>query len=98
MLPKWCSAVRPGSVGRRRGRRWQGDPRSCLLSMRRCTRSVGITPLLIGCSATDRVHRDVTGAASLVRSRGEHVGAVWLRPMLPVGVCGEGVPAVALVM
>ena len=35
----------------------QGYPRSRLLLMRRCTRSVGITPLLIGCSATDRVQR-----------------------------------------
>ena len=31
--------------------------------MRRYTRSVGITPLLIGCSATERVQRDGTGAA-----------------------------------
>jgi len=30
----------------------QGYPLSRLLSMRRCTRSVGITPLLIGCIAT----------------------------------------------
>ena len=35
----------------------QGYPRSRLLSMKRCTRSVGITPLLIGCIATDRVQR-----------------------------------------
>ena len=47
---------------------------------------------------SDRVHRDVTGAASLVRSRGEHVEAVWLRPMLPVWVCGEELSAVALVV
>ena len=51
-----------------------------------------------GCIATDRVQRDVTGVAPLVRSRGEHVEAVWLRPMLPVGVCGEGVSAVVLVV
>ena len=31
--------------------------------MRRCTRSVGITPLLIGCIATDRVQCDGSGAA-----------------------------------
>lgn len=30
----------------------QGYPRSPLLSMRRCTRSVGSAPLLIGCIAT----------------------------------------------
>ena len=41
----------------------QGYPRSRLLLMRRCTRSVGITPLLIGCSATDRVYCDGSGAA-----------------------------------
>ena len=40
----------------------QGYPRSRLLSMKRCTRSVGITPLLIGCSATERVYRDGSGA------------------------------------
>ena len=34
---------------------------SCVLG--RCTRSVGNAPLLIGCSAPDRVHRPVTGAA-----------------------------------
>ena len=34
---------------------------SCVLG--RCTRSVGNAPLLIGCSAPDRVHGHVTGAA-----------------------------------
>jgi len=47
-----CSAARPGSVGRRRGRRQRVNPRASLLPMRRCTRSVGIAPLLIGCTAT----------------------------------------------
>ena len=47
---------------------------------------------------SDRVYRDVTGVALLVRSRGEHVEAVWLRPMRTVGVCGEGLPAVVLVV
>jgi len=36
-----------------------GSARGCTCCGRRCTRSVGITPLLIGCIATDRVHRDV---------------------------------------
>ena len=40
-----------------------GNPRASLLLMRRNTRSVGITPLLIGCSATERVQRDGTGVA-----------------------------------
>ena len=43
-----------------------GIARSCACCGRRCTRSVGITPLLIGCIATYRVHCDVTGAAPLV--------------------------------
>ena len=42
--------------------------------------------------------RDVTGAASLVRSRGEHVEAVWLRPRWLVGVCREELPQVGLVV
>ena len=33
-----------------------------------CTRSVGNAPLLIGCSAPDRVHRPVTGAAPPARA------------------------------
>ena len=37
-------------------------PQLCLL-WGWCTRSVGITPLLIGCSATERVQCDGTGAA-----------------------------------
>ena len=68
------------------------------MSMRRCTRSVGIAPLLIGCIATDRVYRDVTGAAPLARNRCEYFEAVWLRLILPVVVCREGVPAVVLVV
>ena len=44
------------------------------------------------------LQRSLTGAAPLVRSRGEHVEAMWRRPMLPVGVCGEELPAVALVV
>ena len=53
---------------------------------------------------SDRVHRDVTGVSrrnwcSASRSEpGEHVEAVSRRPMLPVGVCREGVPAVGLVV
>ena len=42
---------------------WGGIARGWACCGRRCTRSVGITPLLIGCSATDRVRRDGTGAA-----------------------------------
>ena len=42
---------------------WGGIVRGCACYERRCTRSVGITPILIGCIATDRVYRDVTGAA-----------------------------------
>ena len=49
-------------------------------------------------TSSDRVHRDGSGAAPLVRSRGEHLVAVWLRPMLSVGVCGEGLFAVVLVV
>ena len=63
MLPNWCSAARLGAIGRRRGRCQRVHPRASLLPMRRCTRSVGITPLLIGCIATERVQRDVTGVA-----------------------------------
>ena len=47
---------------------------------------------------SDRVFRDVTGVAPLVRSRGEHVEAVWLRPRRTVGVCGEELSAVVLVV
>ena len=50
------------------------------------------------CTPSDRVHRYVTGVAPLVRSRCEHVEAVWLRPMLPVGACVEELPAVGLVV
>jgi len=64
----------------------------------RVYRDVTGASLRNGCIATDRVQRDVTGVAPLVRSRGEHVEAVWLRPMLPVGVCGEELSAVALVV
>ena len=39
---------------------------SCVLG--HCTRSVGNAPLLIGCSAPDRVHRPVTGAAPPARA------------------------------
>ena len=42
---------------------WGGVARSCGCCGRWCTRSVGITPLLFGCSAPKRVQRDVTGAA-----------------------------------
>ena len=77
---------------------WGGIARGCACCGRRRTRSVGIAPLLIGCTATDRVYRDVTGAAPLVRSRGEHVEAVWLRPMRTVGVCGEELPSIGLVV
>ena len=42
---------------------WGGSVRGWACRGRRCTRSVGITPLLIGCSATDRVQRDGSGAA-----------------------------------
>ena len=55
-------------------------------------------PIRRHCTPSDRVYRDVTGAAPLVRSWGEHVEAVWLLLMLPVVVCGEGVPAVGLVV
>ena len=47
---------------------------------------------------SDRVQRYGTGAAALARNRCEYFEAVWLRPMLPVVVCREGVPAVGLVV
>ena len=58
-----CSAARPCPVGRWHVQCQRGNPRASLLLMRRNTRSVGITPLLIGCSATERVQRDGTGVA-----------------------------------
>ena len=57
-----------------------------------------VHPIRRHCTPSDRVYRDVTGAAPLVRSRGEHVEAVWRRPMQTVGVCGEELPAVGLVV
>ena len=65
----------------------QDYPRSRLLSMKRCTRSVGITPLLIGCSVTDRVQRDGAGAARNESS------AHWTRvrvPELRVSIARQG--------
>ena len=41
---------------------WGGSVRGWACRGRWCTRSVGITPLLIGCSATDRVQRCLTWA------------------------------------
>ena len=49
------------SAYRRSSRRF----RVCSCYWVRCTRSVGIAPLLFGCIATSRVQRHVTGAAAL---------------------------------
>lgn len=77
---------------------WGGIARGWACCGRRRTRSVGTAPLLIGCTATDRVYRDLTGATALARNRCECVEVVWRRPMLPVVVCREGVSAVGLVV
>jgi len=41
---------------------WGGTARSGACILRRCTRSVSITPFLIGCSAPQRVQCPATGA------------------------------------
>ena len=54
---------------------------------------MGIAPLLIGCSATDRVYRDVTGAArrnGCSASRADFVLQAWSASVTDSG-CGRGV-------
>ena len=55
-----------------------------------------VHPIRRHCTPSDRVQRDVTGVAPLVRSRGEHVEAVWLRLMLPLGYVGRKCPQLYL--
>ena len=114
MLPKWCSAscVEPGRACRGCVAAseadgwglWGGIVRDCACCGRWCTRSVGITPLLIGCIATDRVQRDVTGVSrrngcSASRAeRGEHFVAAWLRGCVRGGRLGSVRAAVVLVV
>ena len=57
MLPKWCSAARPGPVGRRRGRR------RARLSAITLVEDEVVHPIRRHYTRSDRVQRDGTGAA-----------------------------------
>ena len=56
---------------------WEEKPEVVVVVGAWCTRSVGITPLLIGCIATYRVQRDVTGA-----TRRNGCNAAWPEPVV----------------
>ena len=66
--------------------------------------SVTLHPIRRHCTPSDQVYRDVTGVSrrnggSASRSEpGEHVEAVSQRPRWTVGVCGDELPAVVLVV
>ena len=83
MLPKWCSAARPGSVGRRRGRR------RARLSVITLVENEVVHPIRRHYTPSDRVYRDGSGVSRRNRcSATEQVQRV-TSPVLTAPVCAS---------
>ena len=96
MLTNGCSASGMAFMKQTWNVRTESNcPQLCLLRE-------AVHPIRRHYTLSDRVHRDVTGASrrnGCSASCSEPGASIsWLRPMLPVGVCGEGLSAVGFVV
>ena len=73
MLPKWCSAVRPGAVGRRRAWRW------ARLSAITLVVDEVVHPIRRHYTPSDRVQRDGSGVVRRNGCSAARLGAIGRR-------------------